>query len=369
MRSVSAYAVVSLQLLAHPFLMAAVTIYDIAEKAKVSIATVSRAFNNSPRVSARTRDRILGIAQELGYQPHASARSLAKRQSNLVSAIIPMLTSYFFLEVLHGVQERISESEFDLLVYSAPRMEEIDGMLENALNRGRSAGVLLFSSPLTTERLKRLNQYANPVVLVDLYHEKFDSVATDNEYGGYLAASHLLDKGFRRIGALAANSESEPSQQRMNGFRRAHQEKGIALDEHLIEVTSDSEFHGFTEEAGYAGMVSLLEKGIEIDAVFAVSDIQALGARRAIEDHGKSVPEDIALIGFDDIMISKYVELTTLRQPMNEMGRLAADLLLGRIQEPRSPIVHKILAPALVERTSSSVARSSGKLKNQSVNI
>jgi len=349
--------------------MDAVTIYDIADKAKVSIATVSRAFNGSPRVSARTKDRILGIAQELGYQPHASARSLAKRKSNLVSAIIPMLTSYFFLEVLHGVQEKISESEYDLLVYSAPRMENVDGMLENGLNRGRSAGALLFSSPLNPERLKRLEQYSNPVVLVDLYHEKFDSVATDNELGGYLAASHLLEKGCRKIGLLAANLDSVPSQQRMSGYRRAHQEWDVALDERLIVSTDDDQFHGFTEEAGYALMSDLLDKDFDVDSVFAVSDIQALGARRAIEDRGMSVPGDIALVGFDDIMISRYVELTTLRQPMNEMGRMAAELLLDRLRGNEKPVMHKILAPTLVERTSSGTRRTGTDLSNRPQNI
>lgn len=338
--------------------MSAITIYDIADKAKVSIATVSRAFNKSPRVSAKTRAKIFKIASELGYQPHASARSLAKRQSTLVSAVIPMLTSYFFLEVLQGVQERIAESEFDLLVYSAPKMEEVDGMLENALNRGLSAGVLLFSSPLNPDRVERLGQYGNPVVLVDLHHEKFDSVATDNEMGGYLATMHLLEQGRKRIGLLAANSESGPSQQRMMGYLRAHREWEVELDERLMVSTDDDLFHGFTEEAGYASMVSLLTACPDIDAVFAVSDIQALGAQKAIEDNGKSVPDDIALVGFDDIMISQYVNLTTLRQPMNKMGKKAADLLLARIQGSEASVIHEILAPTLIKRTSSGMSRS-----------
>ena len=356
----------STQVTYHPYLMDSITIYDIAKKANVSIATVSRAFNNSSRVSAKTRDRILEISQELGYRPHASARSLAKRQSNLVSAIIPMLTSYFFLEVLHGVQDRISESEFDLLVYSAPRMEEVDSMLENALNRGQSAGAMLFSSPLDSNRLLQLEQYANPVVLVDLYHEQFDSVATDNELGGYLAACHLLEKGNRRIALLAANPESGPSQRRVEGYRRAHQDWGVVPDERLIVTPYQEDFHGFTEEVGYASMGKLLDAGYEIDAVFAVSDIQALGARKAIQDRGRSVPEDISLIGFDDIMLSEYVELTTLRQPMYEMGRMAADLLLKRIKGLDIPVVHKILAPDLVPRTSTKAERSRTNLLRNS---
>ena len=333
--------------------MSAITIYDIAKVAEVSIATVSRAFNNSPRVSERTRERIFAIAKEMGYQPHASARSLAKRQSQLVSAIIPMLTSYFFLEVLQGVQDRIAESDYDLLVYSAPRMEEIDSMFENALSKGRSAGALLFSSPLNPQRIERLKNYQNPVVLVDLYHDEFDSVSIDNEQGGYIAATHLLDRGYRAIGLLSANPDSVPSSQRVAGYRRAHEERGLIPDDRLVIATSDPQFHGFTEEAGYESMMRLLDLNVEIDAVFAVSDIQALGARRAIEDRGLVVPDDIALVGFDDIMISRYVELTTLRQPMYDMGKMATDILLKRIQQEDLPISHTIFSPSLVERTTS----------------
>ena len=330
-----------------------VTIYDIAEKAAVSIATVSRAFNNSPRVSAYTRERILEIAKELGYQPHASARSLAKRQSHLIAAVIPMLTSYFYLEVLQGVQDGIAESDYDLLVFSDPRIEEVDKMLENALSRGRSAGSLLFSSPLNESRLDRLRQYSHPVVLVDVYHDEFDSVSIDNEKGGYLATTHLLDKGCRRIGLIQANSESAPSLQRAAGYQRALQEWGIAYDRNIVVETRDDQFHGFTEEAGFEAMLQLLQRGEAFDAVFAVSDIQALGAMRAIEEQGKRIPEEIALMGFDDIMISRYVGLSTLQQPMYEMGKAAIELLLKRIDDAELPVCQTVYSPTLMERTTS----------------
>ena len=333
--------------------MSGVTIYDIAEKANVSIATVSRAFNDSPRVSAFTRDRIFAIARELGYQPHASARSLAKRQSNLISAVIPMLTSYFFLEVLQGVQDRIATSEFDLLVYSAPRIEEVDNLLDNALSKGRSAGSLLFSSPLNDHRIERLKRYEHPVVLVDLYHEEFDSVSIDNELGGYLATRHLLEKGYSKIGLITANPESVPSCKRADGYRRAIHDCGGTIDDLLIAASSDEHFHGFTEEAGYESMCALLKAPERPDAVFAVSDIQALGAMRAIDDHGMKIPDDIALVGFDDIMISRYVELTTLRQPMYEMGKVAIEILLKRIKNEDTPVSHTVFSPTLMQRSTS----------------
>lgn len=329
-----------------------VTIYDIAARAGVSIATVSRVFNDSPRVSDKTRERIFSIARELGYAPNASARSLARRQTNLVSAVIPMMASYFYMEVLQGVQQRIAESDFDLLVYAAPKLEDVDGLLSDALTGGKSAGVLLFSTPLNEERMRLLNARSQPVVLVDQFHEQFDSVSIDNRKGGSMATQHLIACGYRRIALIMARRESVPALERAEGYKQALREAGISVCEGLIQEIDDDEFHGYTEEGGYRAMQALLQLENRPDAVFAVSDIQALGARRAIEDHHLSIPHDIALIGFDDIMISRYVGLTTLRQPMFEMGTIAMDLLLRRVEHPEDAAAHTIFSPELVARSS-----------------
>ncbi len=329
-----------------------VTIYDIAAHAGVSIATVSRVFNDSPRVSEKTRERIFEISRELGYEPNASARNLARRQTNLVSAVIPMMANYFYMEVLQGVQERIAASDFDLLVYAAPKLEDVDSLLSSALGRGKSAGVLLFSTPLNEDRLHLLNSRSQPVVLVDQFHDAFDSVSIDNLKGGYMATRHLLDCGYRNIGLIMAREESVPACQRAAGYRQALKEAGLPLRKDLVVEIQDCEFHGFTEEGGYQAMQALLQREPKPDAVFAVSDMQALGARRAIEDHGYAIPDDIALIGFDDIMISRYVGLTTLRQPMFDMGTIAMDLLLKRVETPAASVAHTIFSPELVARSS-----------------
>ena len=329
-----------------------ITIYDIASRANVSIATVSRVFNNNPRVSTATRDRVFLIAKELGYQPNASARNLAKRESTLISAVIPMMTSYFYLEVLQGVHSRIASTRYDLLVYSAPSLEDVDGLLDSALTRGKSAGVLLFSSPLNRDRIKLLNQRVQPIVLVDQFHDDFDSVSIDNKQGGYMATRHLLSCGYRRIGLIMAKADSVPALQRAEGFRAAHQEAGIDVEEQLVMELGDEAFHGYTEEAGYGAMQKLLALENRPEAVFAVSDIQALGAKRAIEDHGLEIAKDIGLLGFDDIMISRYVGLTTLRQPMFEMGQVAVDLLLRRVACADTPVSHTVFSPELVKRNS-----------------
>lgn len=332
-----------------------VTIYDIAREAGVSIATVSRVVNGHECVSPATREQVLDAALRLGYQPHASARSLARRRSSVISAVIPMLTNYFFIEVLRGVQDRMAESDFDLLVFSARTLDEIDAQLERALSRGRSAGVLLFSSPLDAGRVERIAGSGQPVSLVDGIHEGFDAVATDNRRGGGIAVRHLLDHGARRVALIMARPESVPARERHEGYREALEERGIVYDPALVAVSEDPDYHGYSESGGYGAMQRLLRTGTPPDAVFATSDVQALGAMRALQEVGLRVPDDVRMVGFDDIMISRHLGLSTVRQPMYEMGRLGVDRLFARIQDPDREPSQTILAPRLVVRRSSGV--------------
>lgn len=330
-----------------------VTIYDIAERARVSIATVSRVLNKNPRVSSKTRARVLKVAQELGYEPHPSAQSLARRKSSLVSAVIPMVTNYFFMEVLRGLQDRLAQSEFDLLVYSARTMEEVATQLDRALHRGRSAGVLLFSTPLTEPQLARMRRFGQPVVLVDCSHPEFDSVSIDNEKGGYIAVRHLLDQGRTRIGLIMGHPNSVPAFDRHRGYLRALEEAGVTAAGEYVVASEDAESHGYTEAFGREAMFRLLELDPAPDAVFATSDVQAFGALSALRDAHVRVPRDVAVIGFDDIRISKHIGLTTLRQPMYDLGRLAAEKLLSRIADPDRVPAHTVFSPHLVARASS----------------
>ncbi len=330
-----------------------VTIYDIAERAKVSIATVSRVFNNNPRVSARTRTRVLRVAQELGYEPHPSAQSLARRKPSLVSAVIPMVTNFFFMEVLKGLQDRLGQSEFDLLVHSARTMDEVGTQLHRALHRGRSAGVLLFSTPLLDEHVARIRRFGQSAVLVDCSHPEFDSVFMNNEEGGYLATRHLVEEGCSRIALVMGHPESVPAFDRYRGYRRALEGAGIEFSDRLVIKSDDRVSHGYTEAFGRDAMAGLLEVRPRPDAVFATSDVQAFGVLCALRDAHLRVPDDVAVIGFDDILVSKYIGLSTLQQPMYEVGRLAAERLLSRLQDPDRVPAHTVFLPRLVRRISS----------------
>ena len=331
-----------------------VTIYDIAEGAQVSIATVSRVLNGHARVSDATRDRVSAVAQSLGYEPHASAQSLARRQTGLISAVVPMMTSAFFMEVLRGVQNRLDASHHDLLVYAARTLANVEGQLARAVQRGRSDGVLLVSTPLSDRRAGALAASGRPVALVDSYHPDFDSVSVDNRAGAVAAVEHLAGRGHERIALLMPSEESVPAQRRRDGYRDALAAAGLDADPALEVVADwDHEHHGYTRFAGYRAMQTLLERFADGDrptAVFVAADIMAFGALRAAREAGLRVPGDLEVVGFDDVDASAYVGLTTLRQPMVEMGRLATEKLLRRLDDPDAPPSHTVFAPQLVAR-------------------
>jgi len=327
-----------------------VTIYDIAEQAKVSIATVSRVFNDHPRVSDKTRARVRAVAEELGYQPHVSAQSLARRKTHLLSAVIPAVTNYFFVEVMRGLQDRLAQSEFDLLVFTANEPEVADEQLNRSLQRGLSAGVLLFSMPITDALVRRLKQSGQPVILVDCFHPDFDSVSINNELGGCLATQHLIALGHTHIGMVAA-SRGVPAAERRKGYERALHEAGLPVDKTLVEISTDLREHGYTEQAGYRAARALLSRRERPTAIFATSDIQALGVMRAVKEAGLRTPEDISIVGFDDILISEYVGLTTIRQPMRQMGELAVEKFLSRLEQREQPISHTVFTPQLIGRS------------------
>ncbi len=328
----------------------ALTIYDIAERAGVSIATVSRVFSGRARVAETTKERVFAVAEELGYEPNVSARSLARQSTRVVSAVVPMLTSYFFMEVIRGVQDRLSEIDYDLLVYTSRSPEEVDPQLGRAVQRGRADGLLLCSTPLTSKRARSLQASGLPTVLVDSVHPDFDSVSVDNHEGGATATRHLLEHGYKRIALIAPNRLSVPGVERRAGYEAALGEAGLTVDPSLIVTSEETEQHGYTREAGYAAMQKLLALPHPPDAVFAASDVQALGALRAARDAGLSVPYDLAVVGFDDIRTSAYVGLSTLSQPMYEMGKLAIDKLIQRLGDAERPVSHTTFSAHFMAR-------------------
>jgi len=327
------------------------TIYDIAREAKVGIGTVSRVFNNHPSVSEETRKRVRSVAARLNYQPHPYARGLARKRTNAILAVVPFFTSFFFVEILQGVQSKLGDLDCDLILYGVNHPDQVSESLRRNSIRGRVDGVLFFSMKMPDEFAEQYLNMKTPVVLVDTFHKSFDSLSVENVQGAYTATRHLISLGHKRIGMLNANLESVPARERLQGFQKALRESQLTAAPDLMKRSASPTLDGFTRETGFSRMKEFLAMGPEMPpAIFVASDIQAVGALGAINEAGLRCPEDIAIVGFDDIMLAESLGITTMRQPMYEMGALAIEKLMQRMKEPDAPAYHTTFTPKLVIR-------------------
>lgn len=327
--------------------MSSSTIYDIAKASGVSIATVSRVLNKNAKVQDSTRQKVLDIAEQMGYQPKIWARNLANRRSNLITVIVPVVSNYFFLEVLAGMQDRLEGAEFDLNIYNIRSAKDVFETVESRVKRGLSDGFVLISMHLRSEDLIRLKKFDFPIVLVDDYHPQYDSVSCDNVEGAYAATNYFIENNFKRIGLISAIQSSLPAKERINGYKVAIQNAGHIVDPSLMYITTDKERDGFTERTGYEGMKSLLSRDQKPDACFVTSDVQGIGALKAMKEMHIQIP----IICFDDIEMAAYFGLSTMRQPLYELGAMAIDLLVKRLDEQSTEIKHTVFSPRLILRS------------------
>ncbi len=313
---------------------------------------MSRVLNGNPHVSEETRRKVLEVARRLNYQPHTYAQRLAKQRAYAISAVIPFFTNYFFIEVLHGVQDKISELGFDLVLYGVnDPLTQVEHYIQRSTHRGKVDGVLFFSMKFPESYVRYFIQRGIPIVLVDTHHPKFDSITVDNFLGAYLAVEHLVKLGHKKIGMICARLESVPARQRFEGFKQALFDYGVKFyDEFFIETT-DKRVDGFNREAGYQACKELLNRNSELPtAIFVSSDIQAIGVIEALSEEGINVPDDVAIIGFDDIELARDFGLTTVRQPMYEIGTVAVEKLFERINGTKVKPRHIKFTPELVIR-------------------
>lgn len=329
----------------------AATIYDIAKKAGVSIATVSRVFNNSENVSDKSRKKVLAVADKFGYHPQAFAQGLASRKNNTVMIVVPVISNYFFMEILSGVQDKLSELNYELSIFNISPNKDLKKQVEHVLKRRWAEGYLFVSVHLKDEDWESFTKYNVPITLVDEYFEGFDSVSVDNTQGAYRAVKALYDCGHRRIAMLSALETSKPIKDRLRGYKKALEEIDIPFDKKLIVKGDTMNRDGFTEKAGYEAMKKILALDPQPDACFCASDIQAVGALKAMQDTGISIP----IIGYDDIELAEYMGLSTVRQPMREMGFFATQNLIDRMNNPDKTVSQTIYTPELITRTSTTV--------------
>lgn len=328
-----------------------VTIRDVARQAGVSVATVSRAINGKQVVSAQTRDRILSVMQDLNFSPSPAARSLSLGRTLTVGVVVSFLTRPQAAERLRGVDAVLADSEFDLVIYNVESVQKRNHYLGTLAQSQRTDGLLVMSLPPQPDAVHALSQGPIPVVFIDVHTTSvaaMSRVVGDDVAGGALAARHLLALGHRAIGFIGDAAEDPfgftSSRDRQDGLIRELLSAGITIPPEWIGHGA----HGRYEARELAH--GMLSGNVRPTAIFAASDTQALGVIAAAREAGLHVPDDLSVIGYDDIESADYVGLTTISQQLVESGRRGAEILLAEIEHRSEQPRIAQLAPELVIR-------------------
>jgi LacI family transcriptional regulator len=326
------------------------TIRDVAREAGVGIGTASRALTGSPLVAGATRARVQDVARTLAYHPSPAARALPSGRSHVLEIIVPLFTRSFYSEVLRGIEETLARSDYALVIRSIERPEERNRVFREARWPGQVDGGLLVSLTPTRPLLGHFRTAGLPLVLIDVEQPSLSSVSVDHEAAARLAIEYLIGLGHVRI-ALVGRAEDpfalDAPDARQRGYRAAWEEAGLQLRPEYQRTTD------FSPEAGGAAMDRLLGLKQPPTAVFCASDTQAVGVLEAARRRGRRVPEDVAVVGYNDVELAQYLGLTTVRIPMRAMGKRGAELLLQTIGEPERPTEHIRLPTELVVRQTS----------------
>ncbi len=329
-----------------------VTLKELAARAQVHPSTISRVANNDPglRIAPATRSRIEALLRETGYQPNGIARGLKLRQTNVLAVVIPDVTNPFFAALFRGVEDAAAPRGFNVLLCNTDGTPERQRSHLQSLEARRVDGVILASSFLRDPGVRDLRRKKVPYVLVNRFSDEGEDpfVGSDDLVGGRLATSHLLELGHRRIGHLAGRATVSTGVMRRRGYLAAHQLAGLVADPQLVVEA------GYSEEGGAAAARRLLSLQSPPTALFAITDLAALGAVEAALGLGLRVPEDVAIVGYNDIPLASRVSpgLTTMHVPIHDFGSVAAGMLLEQIESGAPSRRRVLIAPELVVRGS-----------------
>ncbi|TGP21944.1 MULTISPECIES: substrate-binding domain-containing protein [unclassified Mesorhizobium] len=330
------------------------TIADVARYAGVSVATVSHVMNRTRHVEPETAERVRAAITALRYSPNSLARSLRRGETKTIGLLLPDNSNPFFASVARQIEDAGFVAGYTVILCNSDGSAEKEERYLSVLMAKQIDG-LIFAGSSDHARVFASLSAAVPAVLLDreIHSVNVDSVLVDHDHGGYLAGRHLVGLGHKRIGVIGGPRDSSSSPARLRGFTRALEEAGLALPPSSV-VDSDYHFAG-----GRLAMERLLEQAPEITAVFACNDLMAMGAITALRSRGLRVPDDMSLIGFDDIpyAVTTWPPLTTIAQPVEKIGTRAVSLLLERVVEPEAPSRREVLTPVLVERESCAAAR------------
>ena len=326
------------------------TIREVAERAQVSQATVSHVINNTRFVSSEVRERVMAAIAELEYQQNSLAKSLRSGKTLTIGLLLPDSANPYFAEIGKAVEDAARHLGYSVILCNTEGDTERESFYLDVLYQKRVDGIILVSVGIPTHAVESLQKHKLPLVAVDRDFPDYgiDSVLTDNLAGAILATRHLINLGHRRIACITGPSFINPSSARITGYLQALQEAGISADERYV-VTGD-----FHPESGWKAAMSLLSLNDRPTAILTCNDLMAFGVLRAAAEMGLRVPEDLALVGYDDIELAAYYTpaLTTVAQPKNEMSQMAVEILVKRINGENGGPVKQTLQPVLVIRKS-----------------
>lgn len=323
---------------------------QVAKEAGVSLGTVSRVINDDVHVADETRERVLAVAKELGFVANRQARGLKGRKTNTVGVLVPNLGTGYIGEIMQGIDTELELSQLDLMLFTTHRMADKEANYVANMVQGMVDGLLFIIPRSPSDYIGTLKQRNFPFVLIDnqVADEPCPSVSATNWQGAYQATEYLIELGHRGIGLITGSMDLNSATDRLEGYRSALRTNHILENPDLI-------YEGeYTQPSGYAGATALLDLDEIPTAIFASNDAMAMGAMDAVRNRGLRVPEDISILGFDDVPQSAMVRpaLTTVRQPLEQMGRVAIQMLQDILKNPEKEVDQMRLPTELIIRDS-----------------
>jgi DNA-binding LacI/PurR family transcriptional regulator len=325
------------------------TIYDVATAAQVSISTVSRVLNNPDKVNDATRSTVLEAINNLGFVPKAEARARALKEFRRIGVLTPFFTAPSFVQRLRGAASALQSTSDELIIFTVDSISALNHYLETLPLTGNLDGLIVISMQFNDRYARQLVEHGLETVLIEYPQKILSSIEIDDVAGGRMAAEYLLQKGHKKLGfvgdtAATPDFNVHPIALRLSGFRQGLQDAGMRLkEENTLLVKYDVES---TRQKAH----EFLSPPLQHSAIFAATDLQAIGILRAARDLGIRVPQDLAILGFDDLDVAEYVGLTTINQHLDESGGVAVELLLSRLVGPTRAIQHIQLPLNIIER-------------------
>lgn len=328
------------------------TISEIAQKANVSRTLVSRVLNNKPGVSPANREKILSVIKEYNYVPNGLARALVLQKTSTIGVVMDELCQSFFFDLIRGLQDAGEELGYNMLFCSGNNNIDTKMKYVDYFSQGRTDGIIAYGSNLTDEQIFRSIAEKSKCVLIEgnLPNCNVNKIQLDNFKGAYLATEHLIHLGYKNILHISGDMNYDVSLERLNGYVQAMHDHKIPLKPNSI-IYAD-----YGEDVAYRQMKQLLDSGLKPDACFVGADKPAFGVLRAAMEKGLSFPDDLAVIGFDDDTPDSrnilFPGLTTMRQPLYEMGRTSVELLVDSIKHPdQEPMTKKFETTLIIRDT------------------